>query len=127
MFLVGIISWWYGRGWRVQFDRVKSRLASTAQLFSIGQLAASLFEPFRQISASKTQGSLGVILRAVVDQLISRVIGAIVRLFTIIVGIVVLTIQIIVELIIVIFWVLLPAFPVIGLIVFAIGWVPQWT
>ena len=126
MFLVGIISWWYGRGWRVQFDRVKSRLAATSRFFSIGQLAGTLFEPFRQISASKVQGSLGLVLRAIVDQLISRVIGAIVRLFTVIIGIIILTVQIIVDVIVLIFWVLLPAFPVIGLIVFAIGWIPRW-
>jgi hypothetical protein len=127
MFLVGMISWWYGRGWRVQFGRVRARLAATIEFFSIGQLFSTLFSPFRQISAGKTKGSLGTVTRAFIDQLISRVIGAIVRLFTIIAGIVVLILQILVEIIVLVFWVLLPVFPVAGLIMFAIGWVPSWT
>jgi hypothetical protein len=127
MFLVGMISWWYGRGWQVQFGRVKARLVATIQFFSIGQLFATLFSPFRQISAGKTKGSLGTVMRAFVDQLISRVIGAFVRLFTIIAGIIVLFVQCVVEVIVLIFWLFLPLFPIAGLIMFAIGWVPSWT
>ena len=126
MFLVGIISWWYGRGWQGQFDRVKRRLLATADFFSIGQLLGTLFAPFRQISAGKTNGSFGTVMRAFVDQLISRIIGATVRSFTILAGIIALIFQFIVEVVVLIFWLLLPAFPVIGLIVFAIGWAPQW-
>jgi hypothetical protein len=127
MFLVGMISWWYGRGWQVQFGRVKARLVATIQFFSIGQLFATLFSPFRQISAGKTKGSLGTVMRAFVDKLISRVIGAFVRLFTIIAGIIVLFVQCVVEVIVLIFWLFLPLFPIAGLIMFAIGWVPSWT
>lgn len=126
MFLVGMISWWYGRGWQVQFGRVKARLVATVQFFSIGQLFSTLFSPFRQISAGKTKGSLGVVMRALVDQLISRVIGAIVRLFTIVAGTIVLIMQTLIELIVLIFWLFLPLFPIAGLIMFAIGWVPSW-
>jgi hypothetical protein len=127
MFLVGMISWWYGRGWQVQFGRVKARLAATIQFFSIGQLFSTLFSPFRQISAGTTKGSLGTVMRALVDQLISRVIGAIVRLFTIIAGVIALFVQFVVEVIVLIFWLFLPLFPIAGLIMFAIGWVPSWT
>jgi hypothetical protein len=127
MFLVGMISWWYGRGWQVQFGRVKARLVATIQFFSIGQLFSTFFSPFRQISAGKAKGSLGTVTRALVDQLISRVIGAIVRLFTIIAGIIALFVQFVVEVIVLIFWLFLPLFPIAGLIMFAIGWVPSWT
>ena len=126
MFLVGIISWWYGRGWRGQFDRVRRRLSATAAFFSIGQLAVTWFSPFRQISAGKAKGSLGTVVRAGVDQLISRVIGSIVRSFTIVAGIITLALQSVVEVIVLVFWLLLPLFPVAGLIAFAIGWTPQW-
>lgn len=126
MFSVGMISWWYGRGWQVQFGRVTSRLVATVRFFSIGQLFATLFAPFRQISAGKTTGTLGGVMRGLVDQLISRVIGSIVRLFTIVAGSIVLIIQCVIEAIVLIFWLILPLFPVAGLIMFAIGWVPQW-
>ena len=126
MFLVGIISWWYGRGWQGQLLRIRERLTVTAETFSIGQLFATLFSPFRQISAGKTRGSVGDQLRAFFDTTISRVIGAIVRSFTIIAGIITLTIQAIGELVVSIIWLILPLFPIIGLILFAIGWVPKW-
>jgi hypothetical protein len=126
MFLVGIISWWYGNGWKGQLARIRDRLASTASFFSIGQLFATLFSPFRQISADSTSGSVGVQLRAFFDKTLSRLIGAVVRLFTIFAGIIVLVVQSLVELIVLIFWLVLPAFPVIGLIVFVVGWVPKW-
>ncbi|HEY8992341.1 MAG TPA: hypothetical protein VIM37_00655 [Candidatus Microsaccharimonas sp.] len=126
MFLVGIISWWYGSGWKGQLRRIRDRLASTAGYFSIGQLFATLFSPYRQISAGSVNGSIGAQLRAFFDKTLSRVIGAIVRLFTILAGIIILVFQSLFELVVLIIWLLLPAFPVIGLIVFVIGWVPAW-
>jgi len=126
MFLVGIISWWYGQGFRSQFVRVRQQLTSMADLFSIGQLASTLFSPFRQISADRASGSLSVMARAFFDQLISRTIGAIVRLFTIVIGCVVLIVQSIFEALSIMLWIVLPAIPVVGLILVAIGWVPRW-
>jgi hypothetical protein len=126
MFLVGMISWWYGRGWRGQFRRVRSRLAQTASFFSIGQLLMTLFAPFRQISAGKVDGPLAVVVRAFFDQLISRVIGSIVRFFTIIAGIIALIFQALYESIVLIVWLFLPVFPVVGLVMLAVGWVPVW-
>ncbi|MGK2896301.1 MAG: hypothetical protein ACSLEY_01730 [Candidatus Saccharimonadales bacterium] len=121
-----MITWWYGHGWRGQFGRVRDRLTGTASFFSIGQLFSTLFSPFRQISAGGSSGPLGVVLRAFIDSLISRVIGAIVRLFTIFIGVIILVVQALYELIILVFWLFLPIFPVIGLIIMAIGWVPRW-
>ena len=126
MFLVGIISWWYGQGWRGQLSRVRARLAATIGFFSVGQLFSTLFSPFRQISAGQVSGPVGVQLRAFFDKTISRFIGAIVRLFTILAGVVILIFQAVFEAIILIIWLILPAFPVIGLLLFAIGWVPKW-
>ena len=126
MFLVGIISWWYGSGWKGQLSRVYGRLTATAGFFSIGQLFSTLFSPFRQISAGSTSGSISAQFRAFFDKTLSRVIGAVVRIFTILAGIIVMVIQALFEGIILIIWLALPAFPVIGLIVFVIGWVPRW-
>ncbi len=126
MFLVGIISWWYGQGWQGQWKRVRDRLTRTADFFSIGQLASTLFAPFRQISANGGGGTFSAVIRGIFDKLISRVIGAIVRTCTILFGLVVLLVELVYELVILIFWLLLPAFPVIGLIIMAVGWVPKW-
>ena len=126
MFLVGIISWWYGDGWKGQLLRVRDRLVATARFFSIGQLLDTLFSPFRQISAGGTSGSIATQMRAFFDKTLSRIIGAIVRLFTILAGIIILTVQALYELIILIMWLILPLIPIVGFIAFAIGWVPKW-
>ena len=126
MFLVGIISWWYGRGLQGQIGQIRDRLTATAGYFSIGQLLSTLFSPFRQISAGSVNGAIGAQLRAFFDQTISRIIGAIVRSFTIFAGIFVMAFQSIIEVLVLIVWVLLPLFPVVGLIMFVIGWVPKW-
>jgi len=126
MFLVGIISWWYGQGWRGQLRRVQQRIAATVGFFSIGQLFSTLFSPFRQISAGKVNGNIGDQLRAFFDKTLSRVIGAIVRTFTIAAGIIVIIFQSAFEMIVLLIWLLFPILPVVGIIAFAIGWVPKW-
>jgi len=126
MFLVGIISWWYGRGLQGQIGRIRDRLTATAGYFSIGQLLSTLFSPFRQISAGKVNGPVGAQLRAFFDQSISRVIGAIVRSFTILAGLLIMAVQSVGELVALIMWFVLPLLPIVGLIIFVIGWVPQW-
>jgi len=127
MFLVGLISWWYGRGWISQWKRIAQRFLATLEFFSIGQLFSTLFAPFRQISAGASgNGSIGTAFRAMIDQLISRVIGAFVRFFTIIFGLIVIILQALYEVVIMIAWWFLPLLPVIGCILLAIGWVPTW-
>jgi len=126
MFLVGIISWWYGRGLQGQIERIRDRLTATAAYFSIGQLLSTLFSPFRQISAGGVSGPVGAQLRAFFDKTISRVIGAIVRTFTILAGVIVIAIQVMSELVVLVVWLVLPSLPVVGFIIFAIGWVPKW-
>ncbi len=127
MFLVGLISWWYGRGWLTHLYRVGARFNATLDFFSIGQLTKTLFAPFRQISAGASgDASFGGAVRAFVDQLISRVIGGFVRFFTILLGVVVIIFQAVYETIALIAWWLVPLFPIVGFILLAVGWVPVW-
>lgn len=127
MFLVGLISWWYGRGWVAQWKRIGARFIGTLEFFSIGQLLLTFFSPFRQISASASgDGSVGGEVRGLFDKLLSRIIGATVRFFTILLGLIVIVLQAIYELVIMSVWWLLPLFPIVGLVMFAVGWVPVW-
>ena len=127
MFLVGLISWWYGRGWISQWKRIAGRFSATLDFFSVGQLLSTLFSPFRQISASsKGDGSLGSAMRSFTDQLISRVIGSFVRFFTIIFGLIIIALQAVYETVIMIAWWFLPLLPIVGFILLATGWVPTW-
>ncbi len=123
---MGLLQWWYSRGWHGQLREASRRLSATADFFSIGHLAGTLFDPFRQISASGSGGSLGDVMRGFFDKTISRTIGFVVRFFTILAGLVCLIFQIAVEGIILGVWPLVPLIPIIGCVLFAVGWVPSW-
>ena len=79
MFLVGIVQWWYGEGWRRHARLSGLGILRMADFFSIGLLARTLFSPYRQISAGRVRGPLPVQLRAFADRLFSRVIGGVFR------------------------------------------------
>jgi len=126
MFLVGILSWWYTTGWGKRVLILRERLASSADYFSIGLLLTTLFAPFRQISAGRVDGPIGDQIRAWADRSISRLVGAVVRSAMIISGVVVMFIEIVFGAIEITLWPMIPLFPVIGLIMLVIGWVPLW-
>lgn len=127
MFLANILYWWYGGGWLDRVQIMKNRLAASADFFSFGLLASTLFAPYRQISAGSITGSLGDQMRAFFDKSLSRVIGATVRSFMIIFGLVAMFLQILCGFVMLGFWLIIPFFPVIGLIMMIVGWIPQWT
>lgn len=126
MFLVGILSWWYGSGWAGRLLVIKTRLMQTSDYFSIGILLGTLFAPYRQISAGGVRGSMAAQLRAFGDRLISRIIGAFLRTGLIIFGIVALCVQVIWGAIVMAVWPFVPLFPLCGVILWSIGWVPSW-
>lgn len=126
MFVVGILSWWYGAGWRQRFTMLKERLSNTMDYFSIDLLARTLFSPFRQISAGAVNGPLNVKLQAFFDKLVSRLIGSMVRSTMIVIGALTITMHSIIGVSMLIVWAIAPLLPVIGIILFFTGWVP-WT
>lgn len=126
MVIVWALSWWYGAGWKSFLLGLKERIASSYDYFSIGLLASTLFAPFRQISAGKVQGPINIQIRAAVDKLISRIIGAFVRLIIIFVGVVWLSVQSIIGAVAVVLWAFVPILPFIGFILMLSGWVPTW-
>lgn len=124
MFLVGILSWWYGSGWLQRMHLVQERLASVADYFSIGLMFATLFAPYRQISAGGGGGSLANQWQGFVDRTISRFVGAFIRTFMIIVGLVALVLSSLLGILILIFWPLVPLMPAVGAILLVLGWMP---
>lgn len=124
MFIVGILSWWYGAGWREQARNLRERLAGLLDFFSIGLLLKTLFAPFRQISAGRVSGPLGVQLRAFADRLVSRLIGAMVRSAVLVVGVIAVVLYALVGGLLLVLWAVVPIVPFIGAVLMAIGWVP---
>jgi hypothetical protein len=124
MFVIGLMSWWYGQGWRDAAARVGRRLMGLEDYFSIDLLLKTFFSPFRQISAGRIQGPLGVQMRAFFDRLVSRVIGALIRLVTILIGLVALLLYATIGLIVLVAWGVIPLVPIVGIILFISGWLP---
>lgn len=126
MAIVGILMWWYTAGFRQAIRSVQARLISMLDYFSIDLLLRTLLSPFRQISAGAVDGPLPVQLRAFVDRLVSRLVGAVVRSLVMVIGVIAITATIIGGIVYLVIWLSAPFLPLVGLIMMLIGWVP-WT
>ena len=124
MLILAFTNWWYQAGWRDRARLVSERLDKTLDYFSMSLLLKTFFSPFRQISAGKVNGPLGVKLRAFVDRLISRLIGAMIRSFILVIGLFTIAFQALIGLMVLLIWPLVPMLPIVGLAMFMIGWVP---
>ena len=124
MFIVSMLTWWYTAGWRHRLTLLKRRLESTSDYFSIDLLAKTLFSPFRQISAGKVRGPIGVQLRALVDRLISRLIGGMVRSTIMLIGLVYIVVSMLVGAAMVLLWALVPLLPLVVVMLWVTGWMP---
>lgn len=87
------------------------------EFFSIGALVRTLFAPFRQISANDS----GTTLQVFFDRLISRLVGAVVRIFLMIVGIVVFIFEAILSLVLMVIWPLIPVLPAVCVVLTVMG------
>lgn len=104
MFIVGFLGWWYGAGWRARLQMVGERLLRVFDYFSLDLLVKTWFAPFRQIGTESAGRGFSEQLRAFFDQLVSRIIGAMVRTVMMIVGAITLIATAVVGLIVVILW-----------------------
>ena len=122
MLFVSLLQWWYSDGWRRRASIVSAQLDSMIDYFSIDLLAKTLFSPFRQISAGKIDGPLGVQLRAFADKLISRVIGALIRTVLLIAGMITIALTALFGVVILVAWAIVPVLPIIGIIAALTGY-----
>ena len=108
----------------MRVSRLREKLVGTLDYFSIDLLLRTFFSPFRQISAGQVRGPLGVQMRALLDRIISRVIGAMIRLVMIVVGIFAIILYVLIGGLMVLVWGIIPVLPVLGIVLFVSGWVP---
>lgn len=104
-----------------QIQRVKVFLATMHDYFSIDLLARTLFSPYRQISAGKVTGPIGVQVRAMLDNFISRIIGFVVRMLIMIFGVIFMMVFVVGATSWVLLWAVLPVIPIFGFITTAVG------
>jgi hypothetical protein len=107
MLLISFFSWWYGRGWSQIGHNFGPRLKNIAEAFSVSQLLRTLFAPWRRI-ITYPGASLAERWRAWGDNMISRVIGFIVRFFMLIAAALILFFATLALLLEMLFWPLLP-------------------
>lgn len=111
---VGFFTWWYGEGLNQRINDLGERLARVNDFFSVGLLATTLFAPFRQLSVGQVNGPLSVQLQAFFDNLVSRFIGALVRLAMIVFALVASVGVLMYGILVVAGWLLLPLLPILG-------------
>ncbi len=105
------LSWWYGQGWLAVAASLPRRSRMAVEAFSINSLVQTMFAPWRRI-VSYPGASLGDHFHAWLDNLVSRIIGFLVRFFVLLVAgltILVITLLSVVELVV---W---PCLPVIAI------------
>lgn len=116
MVILSMFSWWYTSGLRDEFARIKRMFARVSDQFSIKLLFKTLFQPFRQISANvQKDGPLEERIRAWLDRVFSRIIGAGIRSFVIVVGLTAMLFTIIFGALRLTLWAILPILPFAGI------------
>lgn len=83
MVFIELFRWWYAEGWALLINKLGHRLRNIWYVFSVPTLLKTLFAPWRRIITYPGKG-FGPMMRALVDNLISRLIGFIVRTMVII-------------------------------------------
>ena len=77
--MLSFFSWWYGPGLVGLVRAIQRRMQQLADMFSVAILLRTLFSPWRRIITYPGAG-LEAHLRAMLDNMVSRVIGLLVRI-----------------------------------------------
>ncbi len=107
MLIYALFSWWYGQGWRDAARRAWRRLAGVSHLFSVPILLRTLWAPWRRIVTVPGSG-FDAQLRAMTDNLVSRVVGFTVRIVVLIAAACILLVTALVGIMHVLLWPLVP-------------------
>jgi hypothetical protein len=75
-----MLRWWYVTGWLQAARRIGSWTSAVEHMFSISLLVKTLFAPWRRIMTVGGRG-LDAKIHAMLDNLVSRCIGLVIRLF----------------------------------------------
>jgi len=107
MLALEFFRWWYGQGWRLRAQNIKRRLTRTSHLFSAPSLLRTLFAPWRRIVTYPGAG-LEAHVQAATDNLVSRLVGFVVRLMVLVSAGVILLLVLVFSVVEVVVWPLLP-------------------
>ena len=121
MLFVSLFRWWYSDGLRQRAQMMSSRLDGIIDYFSIDLLAKTLFQPFRQDATGSVDGTLDMKLHAFADNMISRILGALIRTVILVFGMIAIAVYSIIVLVSLIVWVVLPLAPFASIVLAILG------
>ncbi len=120
MLMLEFFRWWYGTGWSKTITDLRRRLDKTTQMFSLSIILRTLFAPWRRIITPPGQ-SLDTRFRSFIDNMVSRLVGLVVRLVTLVVALICMSGVALISLLVIIVWPLLPAVVIVALVKGIIG------
>lgn len=102
-----LFRWWYGRGWATLLSRTNNNFVILSETFSAGTLLRTLFAPWKRI-ITYPGASLDAHLRAFADNLVSRVVGFVVRMFVLFTFVLLGGLALIISILQLVIWPLVP-------------------
>lgn len=120
MVVFEMFRWWYSDGYRDLLIRIKDRIVRVWHYFSVALLVKTLFAPWKRIITYPGK-SIQERLRAVIDNLVSRLVGFFVRVLVIFVAVIVVIIATLLGGLMVIAW---PFAPISVVVLFVMGLMP---
>jgi len=118
MIIASMLSWWYSRGWLWSAQQLfVVQLGKVYDFFSVGDLLKTLFAPFRQDVIDTRNAPLGVKLHVFGGNIISRVIGAMIRSTLIFVGLFMIALLAVAGFIALVIWPFIPIAPLVAVVV----------
>jgi len=112
--ITAYLSWHYGAALRKTIVIAGNFVAFALHLFSMKELLASLFAPWRRINEESRGGGMfsSATMMMVWDNLISRLLGAIARMVLLSMGLVFLAVVVLASMLMVLAWVIGPILPI---------------
>lgn len=115
MVIIELFRWWYADGWLLLIKKLGARLRNIWYVFSVPTLLRTLFSPWRRIITYPAKG-VGPMMRALLDNFISRLMGFLVRCLVIITAVLGFLLTAVIGAIFVLAWPFVP-FLIIGLFI----------
>lgn len=104
-----MLRWWYVTGWLEAVQRIGLWVKGVERTFSLTLLAQTLFAPWRRIITISGRG-IDAKIRALLDNLVSRCIGFVIRFVVILVALVAMAGALLAGIFMALLWPFLPLF-----------------
>lgn len=115
-FLSDIFGWWYSKGIRDFFDYLFAFLVKITDIFSVKLLFRTYFSPWKRDLVSSEGLPLNGIIQVALSNLVSRLIGFLIKTVILFIYLIVLAIFVVLSLFLIFVWLFLPLISIAGII-----------